>query len=159
MKFKVFVLLFMASCASNLFAQSVEGNENHEHHKNEIGVANSIVYFAKEQVFAYGLHVHYLRNIPKSRFGIGIGYERIFDQHKHNTISLVVAYRPIERLSLNVSPGLLVEDKSSMVNFALHLEAAYEFEIKNFHVGPAFEFAFDPEDYHICLGLHIGYGF
>ena len=34
-----------------------------------------------------------------------------------------------------------------------------EFEFNNFHIGPVLEFAYDPEDYHISLGLHIGFGF
>ncbi len=141
--------------------ESLEKNSvgKHEHHKNEIGIANAPVYFVKEQVFAYGLHLHFVRNIPKSKFGFGLGYERIFDQHKHNTFGLVGTYRPIENLNFNVSPGLTFEDGSSTGRFALHLETSYEWEIKNVHIGPAFEFAYDPEDYHISLGLHIGYGF
>jgi hypothetical protein len=136
-----------------------EVTENHEHHKNEIGIANSPVYFIKEKVFAYGLHFHYVRNIPKTKFGLGFGYERIFDEHKHNTFGLVGTYRPIENVSFNISPGLTFEDENKSAKFALHLETAYEWEIKNFHFGPAFEFAYDPEDFHISLGLHIGYGF
>jgi len=62
-------------------------------------------------------------------------------------------------LTFNISPGLTTEDKNSDLNFALHLESAYEFEINDFHIGPAFEIAYDPEDIHISLGLHVGYGF
>lgn len=43
--------------------------------------------------------------------------------------------------------------------FTFHIESTYEFEFKNIHLGPAIEFAYDPEDFHISLGLHIGYGF
>ena len=136
-----------------------QSKDNHEHHKNEIGIANSPVYFVKENTFAYGLYFHYVINITNTRFGVGFGYERVFDEHKHNTIGLVGTYRPVEKLSFNVSPGLTFEDESVSANFALHLETMYEFEIKNFHIGPALEFASDPEDYHISLGLHIGYGF
>ena len=153
-------MIFLAPIfTSNIIAQSTEDINNHEHHKNEIGVANSLVYFVQEKVFAYGLHIHYVRNIPKSKFGIGLGYERIFDEHKHNTIGFVAAYRPIENLSFNVSPGLSFEDGGEELGFAMHLETSYEFEIKNFHLGPAFEFAYDPRDIHISLGIHIGYGF
>lgn len=159
MRFIIIITIFITGFASNSVAQTREHPDDHDHHKNEIGVANSAVYFVKEQVFAYGLHMHFVRRISKSKFGIGLGYERIFDEHKHNTIGLVATYRPIARLNLNVSPGLTFEDKNSMLNFALHLETSYEFEINNFHIGPALEFAFDPEDYHISLGLHIGYGF
>ena len=35
----------------------------------------------------------------------------------------------------------------------------HEFEIKNIHIGPALEFAYEPEDFHISLGIHLGYGF
>ena len=144
---------------SNIIAQSTGYLDNHEHHKNEIGVANSLVYFVQEKVFAYGLHMHYVRNITKSKLGLGLGYERIFDEHRHNTIGLVAAYRPIENLSVNVSPGLSFEDGDQELSFALHLETSYEFEIKNFHIGPAIEFAYDPKDIHISIGVHIGYGF
>ena len=82
-----------------------------------------------------------------------------FDEHRHNTFGLVTTYRPIDRLNLNVSPGLTFEDGNSKVNFALHLETSYEFEINDFHIGPVLEFIYDPEDVHISLGLHVGYGF
>ncbi len=141
----------------NIFAQTTE--HSLDHHKNEIGVANSPVYFLKENLFAYGLHIHYVRNIAKSKFGLGLGYEKIFDEHNHKTFGIVATFRPIEKLSFNISPGFTIEDNNPKANFALHFETSYEYEIKNFHIGPAFEFAYDPEDFHISLGLHIGYGF
>lgn len=159
MRFNLFIAIYTTLVSSTLFAQKAEQIHDHEHHKNEIGIANAPVYFYKEKAFAYGLHLHYVRNIPKSKFGVGLGYERIFDEHKHNTYGLVMAYRPIKKLSLNVSPGLTIENESKKANFALHLETSYEFEIKNFHIGPVLEYAYDPEDIHISLGLHLGYGF
>lgn len=122
-------------CQSDL--ATPPGTRNHEHHKNEIGMANAPAYFIKEKIFAYGLHLHGVRNIKNTKFGFGLGYERIFDEHKHNTIGLVGSYRPIEKLCLNISPGLTFEDGSKTGRFALHLECSYEFEIKNFHIGPA----------------------
>ncbi len=133
---------------------------NEEHHRNEVGIAFSPVYFVKEKELSTGIHAHYLYYIPETKFGIGAGYERIFDEHKHNTFGIVASYQPIDHLSLNVSPGITYEAASkSKPAFALHLETAYEFEIKFFHIGPAFEFAYDPEDYHLSLGIHIGFGF
>ena len=163
MKLKPLLTLVLTVLSLNLPAQKNENSEkdldNHEHHKNEIGIANSSVYFLKEKVFAYGLHIHYVRNIPNSNFGLGIGYERVFDEHKHNTFGIVARYRPIEKLNLSLSPGLAFEDRNSKPNFALHAETSYEFEIKNIHIGPALEFAYEPEDFHISLGIHLGYGF
>jgi hypothetical protein len=135
-------------------------DHHHHHHKNEIGFASAPVYFVNEKEFSYGIHIHYVRTIKDSKFGIGLGYERIFDEHKHNTIGIVGSYRPTENFGINISPGITFEDgEESSTNFAIHLEASYEFAINNIHLGPVLELAYDPEDYHISLGFHIGYGF
>ena len=143
-----------------MFGQNNEQIEHHHEHNNEIGIANAPVYFVNEKEISYGLHIHYIHNIHDTKYGVGIGYERIFDEHKHNTIGIVGSYRPFNRLSINISPGITFENKEiSNMTFALHLETSYEFEVNNFHLGPNLEFAYDPEDYHISLGIHIGYGF
>ena len=135
-------------------------SEHHSHSQNEIGIANAPVYFVKENVFSYGLHLHYIRNIKNTKFGLGAGFERIFDEHGHNTFGLVASYRPVEKLSLILSPGITVEDAHpDELKFALHFETAYEFIFNSIHIGPVLEFAYDPEDFHISLGLHIGFGF
>lgn len=134
------------------------GHSHGDHHKIEIGIANSPVYFFKEKELAYGLHLHVIRAISKTKFGIGIGYERIFDEHKHTTIGIVGSYRVFDELSINFSPGITFEGDSEKL-FAAHFEATYEFELGNIHLGPVFEIAYDPEDIHLSLGLHIGYGF
>jgi len=155
----VLVTFFTALFSVNTYAQTTEHVDKHEHHNNEIGIAHSPVYFLKENVLSYGLHIHYIRKIPHTKFGLGLGYERIFDDHKHRTIGLVVSYSPIEKLSLNVSPGITFEGDASDINFALHIETSYEIELNDFHLGPVLELATDPEDIHLSLGLHIGYGF
>ena len=161
MKYRFSIFLLLILFGQNLIAQNNEHIEDHhDHHKNEIGIANAPVYFVNEKEFSYGLHIHYVRKIKESKFGLGLGYERIFDEHKHNTIGIVGSYRPIDKLGISLSPGITFEDsESSNINFALHIETSYEIEINNFHIGPVFEIAYDPEDYHISLGLHIGYGF
>ena len=58
-----------------------------------------------------------------------------------------------------MSPGITFEGDASDINFALHIETNYEFELNDFHLGPVLELATDPEDIHLSLGLHIGYGF
>lgn len=137
-----------------------EGHDHHEHHKNEIGIANSPVYFVKEKELSYSLHIHYSHTISATKFALGIGYEKIFDEHQHNSIGIVGSYRPVEGLSFNLSPGISFEGSEySDMSFALHIETSYEWEINDFHVGPVFEFAHDSEDNHISLGIHIGYGF
>ncbi len=161
---KIWYTLFAIAFSLNAFAQIPEhsvddDHQHHDHHKNEIGVANTLVYFLNEKTVNYGLHIHFVRGISESKFGIGLGFERIFDDHGHNTLGLVVAYRPIEKLGFSLSPGLTFEDGNPQANFALHFETSYEFEIGNFHLGPIAELAYDPEDYHLSFGVHVGFGF
>lgn len=158
MKFIIFSLIILNTILSISQTESHVGH-NHDLHKNEIGIANAPVYFLKEKEISYGLHLHYIRNIYHAKFGIGLGYERIFDDHKHSTVGLVFAYRPINRLSFIASPGLTKEVNEPDLRFGFHIETSYEFELKSFHLGPVLEFAYDPEDIHLSLGLHLGYGF
>lgn len=167
MKFKVLIaaaLFCLSLTAHGSPLDTVKSAEtehhNHAHHKNEIGVANAPVFFTKEKTWSYGLHIHYIRNIKESKFGLGAGFERIFDTHGHNTVGLAAKYIPVDKLSFIVSPGITFEDENpESPHFALHVETAYEFEIRDFHLGPVFEFAYDTEDIHISLGLHLGIGF
>lgn len=155
---KIFLTILFGIISSNTYSQ--DENHNHDHHRNELGVANSLVYFAKEKEVAYGFHLHLIRHIEHSKFGFGIDYERIFDEHKHNTVGFVGSYNPLESLHISLSPGITFEDKElSELKFAFHTEASYGFNLRNFHVGPVIGYAFDPEDNHFSLGLHIGYGF
>lgn len=160
---KTKISIFFTSCFLLLNALHVNAQETHNHDKEhfaEIGVANTIVYFAKEKELAYGLHFHLVKNISDSKFGYGLGYERIFDEHKHNTIGLIGSYAPVERLYISLSPGIAFEGtETSEARFALHLETAYGFQLGDIHIGPLLELAYDSEDYHFSLGLHIGFGF
>ncbi|MBX9853747.1 MAG: hypothetical protein K2X86_18540 [Cytophagaceae bacterium] len=164
MKLKLLMIFVAAIFSLNSIAQT-SGNQSdkdlasHEHPNNEIGIAVAPAYFINEKVWTFAMHIHYTRIIPKTKFGIGASFERIVLDPKHSTFGLVLAYYPIENLSFTLSPGMTFEDANPGALFALHLETAYEFEIGNFHIGPAFEFAYDPNDYHLSLGVHVGYGF
>jgi len=162
---KTLTLLLFFFLTSQIKAQDVvshdhnhEGHSHHSHHTNEIAIATSPVYFVNEKELTFAIHFHYLHFIKDSKFGIGLGYEKILDEHNHETIGIVGSYHLNEKMSINLSPGVSFENKRNM-NFALHIESAYEFSIQNFHFGPVIEFAYDSEDQHISLGLHIGFGF
>ncbi len=123
-------------------------------------MAYSFVCFAKEKENAYGLHMHLVKNSNHSALGFGIAYERIFDEHKHNTIGLVGSYYLFESLHINLTPGVTFKDNEPLnMKFAFHAGTSYNSSVGNFHLGPMLELAFDPEDYHISIGLHMGYGF
>ncbi|MEN8157134.1 MAG: hypothetical protein ABFS10_09290 [Bacteroidota bacterium] len=157
-------ILFLLHTGQGMVAQdhehSLHDHEHHNHSKNEVGVANNLVFLGEEGAFAFGLHLHYVRNIGASRFGYGLGYEHIFDDHLHRNLGIIGSFIPIQHLILNVSPGItfIGRDKPEK-SFALHLEANYEFEIGDFHMGPAVEYAYSGHGYHLSLGLHFAYAF
>lgn len=135
------------------------GTEQEHHHLHEIGVSAAPVYFVKADELSVATHLHYTYYLPNTKFGLGIGYEHIFDEHKHNFIGAEFSYRIIHPLSISLTPGVVFEgEHPDEKDFALHLETAYEFELGAFHVGPAFELAWHSEDYHLSLGLHVGLG-
>jgi hypothetical protein len=168
-----------------LFVSAQDNVEHHEEHRNEIGVSIAPVYFVNEKSIHPGFHAHYVRNFGESRFGAGLGAELILDENLHQTYSLVFQYNAIEHLHLILAPGLAFEkgshgddedethefegeeshedDEDSGQNhgalFALHVETVYEFEIGPLILGPAVEFAYDADDIHFSLGLHIGFPF
>lgn len=157
---KTLFTLIIFALTHTLYAQSPDNHENSDNHRNEIGIANSPVYIINEKEFAYGLHAHYIRNLKETRFGIGVGFERIFDEHKHNTIGVILSYAPVEHLAVSLSPGIVFNDSNaSDLHFGLHFETLYEFELGIYHIGPVAEFAYSADDYHVSLGVHFGFGF
>jgi len=155
---KKVLLLIQAFLGVGFMAYSQsESHHSHEHHRNEIGIANAPVWFVKEKTLAYEFHLHYIRKIPNSKFGIGLGYERIFDSHGHNTLGLIGNYSPINRLNLAVAPGIAFDNEGDS-HFTTHLESSYDFDLHGFHLGPAFEISLSREDIHFSLGLHVGIG-
>ena len=148
----------------NVNAQE-EHHDEHEHHdhthdhKTEIGFGNSAVYFFGEEELSYGMHFHVIRNIGHSNFGVGLAYERIFDEHKHNTFGVVTSYTPVDRLHFAFTPGIAIEGSDwDEKNFAMHFETAYDFQVGNIHMGPMVELGYNFEHVHLSMGLHIGFG-
>ena len=147
-----------------IHGQGTVNNHEEDHHaddhKHEVGMANSAVYFFSEKTLNYGLHLHYTFHIPETRFRIGAGYERIFDEHRHNAAGINFIYEPVENLHLNLSPAVAFEGSGQDgLSFAIHFEVSYEFRINHIHIGPTTALGSDFEEVHMGLGLHIGYGF
>jgi len=161
---KIVLSFFLFFLVFNSFSQ--EHNHTHEHshevehnHAHEIGISAGPVYFLSAQEFSFATHFHYVYNFPETKFGLGVGYERIYDEHKHNFIGLEINYRPIHPITVSISPGITFEgEHRDESDFGLHFETVYEFELGAFHVGPMFELAYHPEDWHMSLGIHIGLG-
>ena len=157
------LMLFLSGPALLAQDQKHDHDHNDHHHvhpKNEIGFGNYLSYLAGEQQVAYSLHIHFLRFFSESRLGAGIGYERIFAGHKHQSFTVVGAYRFASPLVVTLAPGVLLGNQDHPeARFVLHMEAVYEFEIGNFHLGPALEFATTFDEYHVGLGIHVAFAF
>jgi len=137
-----------------------QSDHQHVHPKNEIGLGNYLSFLAGENQWAYSLHIHYLRFFEETRLGAGIGYEQIFDEHGHQSVTVVGAYRLSSPLVLSVAPGILFGNPDHPeARFVMHLEAVYEFQLGSFHLGPALEFATTFEEYHVGAGLHVALAF
>ena len=158
-KFLVIVFLILVNLGIAAQAQDHDHDDHDHEHLHEIGVSAAPIYFAKAGELSFATHLHYTYTIPGTKFGLGVGYEHIFDEHKHNFVGAEFSYRIIHPLSISLSPGIVFEgEHPDEKDFALHLETVYEFEFGAFHIGPAFEMARHSEDYHFSLGVHIGLG-
>ena len=162
MYLKFFLIALLSINFSRVHAQDDHDHDHashhHEHHTFEVGVAASPVYFIDEEETSFSIHTHFLLHIPNTEFGIGLGYEHIFDDHEHKTVGLIGSYRILHNWSIHLSPGVTFE-KDEDGRFAFHGETTYEWEFDFLHIGPALEIAYDPEDIHISFGIHTGIGF
>ncbi len=145
-------------------AQGHHNHENHMHddaHKYHIGVGVATAHFKGEPGLSPAAHLHFIRQVGHSNhWGLGLGYEAIFDQHLHSGLNLLVNYHPLNRLSINAGPGIVFSEHKEHheVNPSFHTEAVYEFNLNKIHIGPMAGFGFDKEDTHFSLGVHLGFG-
>ncbi|MCK5028015.1 MAG: hypothetical protein KAR57_00170 [Bacteroidales bacterium] len=158
----IILLIFVLTCVSfSVQASFSEIKDGHIQFPYEIGVSNGIVYSFSEEQYAYGLHVYFIKKFGISKkLGIGAGYEAIFDGHSHNTVCVLLHYTPFKHISVNVAPGLVfLESEPDKSRFALHTEILYEFHIGVFNIGPSIGAAFNPDDFHTSVGVHLAVGF
>lgn len=163
MKLSTLIFLLGILCQSMFSKNIIESSpsHNHVHAREEIGLALSPIYNLGEDEWVYGMHIHYLYHVfLNPKYAIGMGYEHLFDEHGHDFFGIIGSYTPIDHLVLSITPGLAFEGgEHKHTDFGCHFEVLYEFAISKFHIGPAFEVAYEPNGSHIGLGVHLGYGF
>jgi hypothetical protein len=171
MKFPLLIFSLLL-ISFNLFSQSFtddkgqkahisHAHDHHDPHKFHIGIGAAATYLTTEKEFAPGFHLHLIRQLGENkRWGLGLGYEAILDEHIHNGINLLVNYRPVRFLSLIAGPGMVLGKHDGEVEVlpGFHTEAVFEFDFHGLHVGPMIGFGMDREDRHVSVGLHIGIG-
>ena len=143
------LILACLLCASN-------PDHTHDHDYGELAIVPGATYLVEDKEFAFGLHLHGLVSVGES-WAIGLGYERIFANHAHNSLGLVVQYNITHHWSVAAAPGIAFDEHE--VGPAIHIETAYSFKLGPLHWGPALEGAFDMHDSHFTLGAHAGFGF
>ena len=140
-----------------------ESNHVHNHdHNNEFGIAIGLVPGHENEENSIGLHLHYIKGIGEHNdFGIGISLETIFDEHKHNSISIIATYHLANGFTIAYAPGILFieHEDGDEVEFTQHFEFYYEFELEKFHIGPQIDIGFEGNEVHYMLGVHFGIDF
>jgi hypothetical protein len=176
-KFFLHSLVLIILCLLTLQNSAAQDHNDHDHHDhtdhehagddghghtNEISIAAGVVGIPKENEIGAALHLHYVRGLGEKKiFGLGGGMEALLESHKHITFSMVFHVRLYKGLILGYAPGMLVlvEDEGNEIQFAQHIELAYEFEVGRFHIGPLFELGIEKEGLHYTGGLHLGIDF
>ena len=91
----------------NFLLAGIDHVHNHDHN-NELGMAIGVVPDHEDEDSNFGLHLHYIKGIGEHNdFGIGISLETIFDEHQHNSISLIALYHFKNGLTIAYAPGIL----------------------------------------------------
>ena len=164
-KLHPFILVFFVFALS-----SIVGAQDHDHeqdennsthlHEWEIGGAVGIVYNVHESHTAPGLHAHLLKNIGvEKRFGMGLGFETIIDEHQHFNFGIPLNYNTLKGFVFTITPGLLFKKETNWEPGAsVHFETLYEFMFEHFHIGPMLEIALSQNEVHFMLGIHLGLG-
>ena len=147
----------------SLLIISIVFTESEHNHTNEFGMAVGIVPGHDGEDDNLGLHLHYVKGIGEHNdFGIGVSLETIFDEHKHNSISLIGTYHFDRGYTIAYAPGILFAEHESETGteteteFTQHFEFYYEFELGNFHIGPQFDIGFEGNETHYMIGFHFG---
>ena len=152
MKLTLLVLSFAFVSLSE--AQSVELA-----HDKEISISNLYVYSNKEKIWNHGLLFQFIKSINTTKFGVGCGFEFINNDQIHYSFGPILSYKPIHELCLSAFPSIEYTDSIESGSSSFHLESSYEFEYREFNLGPVFEFAHNKEDDHVSIGIHAGYSF
>ena len=154
--FRIFLIIFLI----NFLMSEIH---HHDHgHNNEFGIAVGVIPDHEDEESKLGLHLHYVKGIGEhNQYGIGISLETIFDEHKHNSISLIGTYHFDNGFSIAYAPGILFveHEGEDEIKFTQHLEFYYEFELDKYHLGPQFDIGFEDGQVHYMLGLHFGIDF
>lgn len=158
----VFQTIHVAGQLSHAHAADSQGHESDDPHNYHVGIGMAAAHVNGEQGLVPGFHLHFLRQLGvHKRWGMGLGYEAIVDEHRHNGLNLLFNYRPVHAVSILAGPGMILvkHDGNTEIKPAIHAEAVFEFNVGGLHLGPMIGYGADKDDHHFSVGVHIGLGF
>ncbi len=121
----------------------------------EVGISTSPVYFTTDKILSLSLHAHFMYPLSPT-ISLGISIERIILEPQHSTILMGFKWNFAESAGLIVSAGITREDAERRTLPSLHFEVVREFKLSRLlHLGPTLEVAYDTNDFHAGIGLHI----
>lgn len=161
-KFKcLLVFIIFLSLKLPVHAQHNKHHIHDEHHIYHFGFGIGAAKFVSEDGISPAFHAHLLRKVnPELNWSVGLGYEGIVEEKLHSGINILLNYRPVDYLSFNIGPGIVLENDNEDIHLtpALHLESVFEFNMSGIHLGPMLGYGIDKEHQHFSVGIHIGFG-
>lgn len=154
---------FLSLMYTSGMAQLHDHNNDHKHHHLEselgIGAAPTIVFSPGERIANPGFHFHIIK-LFNEKIGGGLGYEAVFEENMHHTITAFGKYFITDFLSINAGPGIskptAEHNEYSLIG---HIELATAFDVWKIHLGPMIGYGISAEHSHFSAGLHIGWHF
>jgi hypothetical protein len=136
--------------------------EPHEEHARHAGLLIGSVYNVHEGRWMVGLGAEYEYVLPgwNRLFGVGLGGEMVFDEHKHYVAGLLLSVHPTDKLAFFISPGVMViEREEPGTRFAIHFGTEYEFDLEKFFLAPSSRSPFRATTSISCWGYTSASGF
>lgn len=134
----------------------------HEEHARHIGFLVGPVYNFGVKKWSLGMGAEYEYVLPQwdRLLGFGVAAEADLAEQRHYELRLPLSVHPIEELTLFLSPGVqFSEQEEPRTEFAAHIGAEYEFNLKKYFLAPELDIAYVGAGFHITLAIHFGLGF
>ena len=153
-QFFIFTVIFF------LFPVNMPAQEYHHHDvdeiHNELGTGVGIAFSSENRTVSPSFHFHATKGLSQI-LGIGIGYESILGDEPHHSFAVLLNYKPLELIDINVGPGILLPAGSEPLSLILNTELAFTYHLNmGIHMGPGLDVGFSKHGLHAIAGIHIG---
>lgn len=109
-----------------------------------------------------GIHIHVGKRLGQhgilAHLSLGVGGEAIVAEHEHYALMGFASAHPWRGLVLSVGPGIeWAEHEGEWESqYSTHLEAAYVFDVGEWHIGPVIDYSWTDHGAHFTAGVHFG---